>query len=318
VNKALLLLLGFYSYTAAAQTVAEEFRAIGTENVALVKQLDLPDFVAVSELEKVVETTEIRVEDSLSLRGAEVDAINYSDRRLIRVSKKRWDALKKYTPRKRYLVLHEYLGILEIELDHFASSSQIKREFELRETENQAVLDTAKSAFANTKQIMEELLSLDMNMLRTTLAEARNSQDFAQCIDDSFLWWNERKQQEASCNRLDLLIESMKNFVKAVNAPSRLNLSTTRWIWLSKAYPKATVLNQYSSEISDFTYACGRLASRLERSFPSYQVSLYKTFPDRFTAMDNVLKESAPKWPEAKAEYEKLLEAFRAAHPELE
>ncbi len=77
--------------------------------------------------------TEVHSEDFLILGGNEVDAINYPDKKWIRMSRRRWNELSE--PRSvsaRYnLVIHEYLGIMKMDDGQYQISQKLVKAMNL-------------------------------------------------------------------------------------------------------------------------------------------------------------------------------------------
>ena len=83
-----------------------------------------PEFTLV-DLEYALERTEVVSVDKTILEGIEKDAINYPTRGLIEISRSRWQ-LKSNTPDQiRALVLHEYLGIMNIDDGDYKISQRL-------------------------------------------------------------------------------------------------------------------------------------------------------------------------------------------------
>jgi hypothetical protein len=92
--------------------VAQEFVAAGRKLVEELRKKPDPRIPNVEELAKAVETVKVSTAESLTLHGNEVDAINFPDEKHIDVSRSRW---RDAPPGKRAsLVLHEYLGVLNV------------------------------------------------------------------------------------------------------------------------------------------------------------------------------------------------------------
>ena len=92
---------------------AQEFISLGRAIVSKQNADRDPLLPSASELSQVVEETQVTTKDSLLLREVEVDAINYPEQKKIEVSRARW---QKYSAvEKAALVLHEYLGVANIE-----------------------------------------------------------------------------------------------------------------------------------------------------------------------------------------------------------
>lgn len=83
------------------------------------------DVVDVDKFSGAISTSEVHSEDHLFLNGAEVDAINYPAQRKIQLSRTRWNQIRdaEGTRTRLTLVLHEYLGIMNIDDTQYRVSS---------------------------------------------------------------------------------------------------------------------------------------------------------------------------------------------------
>ena len=111
--------------------VAQEFVAAGRKMIQELRKNPDPRIKDVEGLAKAVETVKVTTTESLSLEGSEVDAINLPKEKQIKVSRSRW---RDYGASKRAsLVLHEYLGILEIKDDQYEISGSYADAFAIPE-----------------------------------------------------------------------------------------------------------------------------------------------------------------------------------------
>ncbi len=119
--------------------VAQEFIAAGRKLVQELRAKPDPRIPDVEKLAKMVETVKVSTAETLTLHGNEVDAINFPEERHIDVSRSRW---RDYGAGKRAsLVLHEYLGVLNVDdkqyeisgsyADAFAVPVENSKKFEL-------------------------------------------------------------------------------------------------------------------------------------------------------------------------------------------
>lgn len=87
----------------------------------------IKDIVYPRKLSQDMKVTRIEIKNRgrlIDKFGAEVSALNFPRKRKIKVLKKDWESLAGSIKDKRYLVLHEYLGIHdEAEVDHYRTSS---------------------------------------------------------------------------------------------------------------------------------------------------------------------------------------------------
>jgi len=118
--------------------VAQEFIAAGRKLVQELKAKPDPRIPDVDKLAEAVETVKVSTAETLTLHGNEVDAINFPNERHIDVSRSRW---RDYGSGKRAsLVLHEYLGVLNVDdkqyeisgsyADAFAAPEEKPKNFE--------------------------------------------------------------------------------------------------------------------------------------------------------------------------------------------
>lgn len=111
--------------------VAQEFIAAGRKLVQRLRETPDARIPEVDQLAEAVEKVKVTSAGSLTLHGAEVDAINYPEEREIDVSRPRWEAAN---PEKRAsLVLHEYLGILQVNDLHYEISGSYASPFAVEE-----------------------------------------------------------------------------------------------------------------------------------------------------------------------------------------
>jgi hypothetical protein len=96
--------------------IALEFTTLArqvSKDIKIEAQHLFPEFSA-EDLESVIESTKVASVDKTILNGVEKDAINYPRLKLIEVSRSRWKSRSVSTEKLRALVLHEYLGIMNI------------------------------------------------------------------------------------------------------------------------------------------------------------------------------------------------------------
>jgi len=74
-----------------------------------------------------IANTSVHSEEKLALEGSEVDAINYPNKKLIKISRVRWTDLRteSQTVPRFNLVIHEYLGIMGIDDSHYSVSHKL-------------------------------------------------------------------------------------------------------------------------------------------------------------------------------------------------
>jgi hypothetical protein len=74
-----------------------------------------------------IQNTKVHSEEKLFLEGNEVDAINYPNRKLIEISRVRWEVLRteSQTVPRFNLVIHEYLGIMGIDDAQYKVSQKL-------------------------------------------------------------------------------------------------------------------------------------------------------------------------------------------------
>jgi hypothetical protein len=106
-----------------------EFVSLGRVLVRVVQShsATFPEF-DFSQLEETVEQTKVGVSKRTFLKGKEVDGINWSQPKRIRFSRTRWKEMSSDIVRKTRFVLHEYLGVMKKEINHYRISSRLQRE----------------------------------------------------------------------------------------------------------------------------------------------------------------------------------------------
>jgi len=111
---------------------AAEFVATAKTAVRLLKNHptdeSIPDYgIDLKQFETAVKTTAVHSEERLFLDDQEVDAINYPQKKLIKISRSRWKELRSNDQEQaRYrLVIHEYLFIIGIDDQQYRVSDGI-------------------------------------------------------------------------------------------------------------------------------------------------------------------------------------------------
>jgi hypothetical protein len=107
--------------------VAQQFIAGGRELVTRLREHPDSRIPDVNALEKAVERVKVTSAGSLSLHGAEVDAINFPSDDHIDVNRARWQ--ESAADKRVALVLHEYLGILQVNDLHYEVSGSYAEAF---------------------------------------------------------------------------------------------------------------------------------------------------------------------------------------------
>lgn len=105
---------------------AADFTNIGYRAVKVIDSV--PGFPATSAaFNATVMSTRVEFVDHTLLdpNGFEVDALNFPQRKLIKVNIKRWDGLFSYPVEKYQLVVHEYLGIMQIDDSEYRQTYKI-------------------------------------------------------------------------------------------------------------------------------------------------------------------------------------------------
>jgi hypothetical protein len=111
--------------------VSQEFIAAGRRLVDDLRAKPDPRIPDVDKLAAAVEAVKVTSTSSLTLHGAEVDAINYPEELEIDVNRPRWQAA---SPEKHAsLVLHEYLGIIQVNDLHYEISGSYAQPFAIPE-----------------------------------------------------------------------------------------------------------------------------------------------------------------------------------------
>ncbi len=105
---------------------AKEFIRAGL-NVAQILETNPIHGVDLELLRKAIRETKVNSRVTLSLRGNEVDAINYPDALNPRIllSRTAWDRLKDSPHRRDFLAFHEYLGIMGVDDSNYAYSLRL-------------------------------------------------------------------------------------------------------------------------------------------------------------------------------------------------
>ncbi len=110
-------------------TAAAEFYQLGHRTLVALTQANPivileRTTINLNDLLKALETSKIEfVNENLSLNGVSVQAINYPDQKKILVSQNAWNGLS--PSQKRQLIIHEVLGLLNIEDIHYKVSQTI-------------------------------------------------------------------------------------------------------------------------------------------------------------------------------------------------
>jgi hypothetical protein len=108
---------------------AAEFVLTAKTALELAKKLDPSDLLPVNidTLTGAIANTSVHSEEKLVFEGNEVDAINYPDKKLIKISRVRWTDLRteSQTFPRFYLVIHEYLGIMGIDDSQYSVSQRL-------------------------------------------------------------------------------------------------------------------------------------------------------------------------------------------------
>lgn len=99
---------------------SQEFISLGRSMLERMRQNPDPRVANLEALSEAVEKTNVSTKNQLELAGAEVDAINYPETKRIELSRARWKGYN--AEEKAALVLHEYLGIANIEDKHYQVS----------------------------------------------------------------------------------------------------------------------------------------------------------------------------------------------------
>lgn len=136
IQKMILLLLPIVSHFAlgfngsaggidagGGDAYAAEFVGLAHQLVDMATELeDSP--VDADELKAAIRETEVQTLDKVFLNGIEKDAVNFPSRKLIELSRSRWDEIQDDVLRRYRLVLHEYLGILKMNDEDYQISSK--------------------------------------------------------------------------------------------------------------------------------------------------------------------------------------------------
>lgn len=107
--------------------VAQEFIAAGRQVLNELRRKPNPRIADMERLATLIETAKVSSQDTLLLDGKSVDAINYPKEKRIEVNRERW--LKAAGAKRASLVLHEYLGLMEIQDDNYAISGSYASAF---------------------------------------------------------------------------------------------------------------------------------------------------------------------------------------------
>ncbi len=105
----------------------EEFESLGHE---LIKSMNSPAYQLILEkwkltpelLEDTIKMVILRSSEEAALGGFDVDGINYNDGQPMVISRSRWR--QNNLLQKLKIVLHEYFGVLKIEINHYTASSE--------------------------------------------------------------------------------------------------------------------------------------------------------------------------------------------------
>jgi len=108
--------------------VAQEFTTLArlaVKNLSAVKT-SAADQKNIEKIQTALESVHVSSEKQLFLNGKEVDAINQPTKLEIAVSRSRWKELKDEKIQTRIaLVLHEYLGVVGLDDQHYALSEKL-------------------------------------------------------------------------------------------------------------------------------------------------------------------------------------------------
>ena len=95
-----------------------------SKDIQINAQYLFPEFSA-EDLETAIASTKVMSVEKTILNGIEKDAINYPGLGLIKINRSRWGARSVSTEKLRALVLHEYLGIMNINDADFIISGRL-------------------------------------------------------------------------------------------------------------------------------------------------------------------------------------------------
>ena len=113
----------------AGDAYAAEFILTAKDMATRLRALPASELRGVNtdQLSGAIITTTVHSAERLSLRGEEVDAINYPDKKLIRINRSRWRNLRvgAKTVSRFTLALHEYLGIMGLDDSQYRLSSPL-------------------------------------------------------------------------------------------------------------------------------------------------------------------------------------------------
>ena len=97
-----------------------------TKRLAINKTLSASQRQHVAAIAKAIDETRVASADKLVLRGQEVDAINYPDRKLIVLRRGGWEQMKRNTLTVRFgFVLHEFSGVAKFDDGQYAKSQAL-------------------------------------------------------------------------------------------------------------------------------------------------------------------------------------------------
>jgi hypothetical protein len=99
---------------------AQEFTAIGRSLVERFREHPDPRIADLDALEEAVKSATVATKDRVEFEGAEVDAVDYPEKKLVELNRKRWAEYDK--EKKSALVLHEYLGLSRADDSHYQIS----------------------------------------------------------------------------------------------------------------------------------------------------------------------------------------------------
>lgn len=107
-------------------SISQEFTSLGRE-VLITLKMDSNKFPEVSaeNFEETIKKTEIvTTEKQILIMGIEKDAANYPEQYLIKVNRSRWSQIKNIK-RKKALIFHEYLGIMNFDDSKYQISGRM-------------------------------------------------------------------------------------------------------------------------------------------------------------------------------------------------
>ncbi len=284
MSKFLYLFFLFPIVCFAETSIPAEFQAFGFQNVKVLETFkgSLPDGLTPELFLAAVQGTEIRTASSLVLRGANVDAVNYPTEKLIVVDEERWNRLDAYPERKQYLVMHEYLGIMGIELDVFSVSNEIKRIFFEQTKARMKIHEAVEAARAKISYLLNSALSTDFAKLNTEFQELESSERFKVCIKERswFEGFKTFQHRISGCRKVENDLRNMANIIPAMSLSRRISA-----IWSDTAISLekyGSVADRSLGEFGGFASAATRIANDLTRFFEIPPSSESEFEPERY------------------------------------